>query len=199
MRLFLDTVAPEAVQVPGTALADALTLSIRTFGDSDTDDEKRGRAIVLFTDGEDHEGGLEDIVKKAKAAGVAVYAVGNGTRRGAPIPLREADGSIGYKKDREGKVVTTRLDELVLQDLALGTDGQYHRATAAGKEVTRIIQALTALDAREYGAVLRARYEERYQLPLAVALLALLAETLLGERRRNPIPDSLPEASRCSR
>lgn len=184
VRLFLETVEIETMQVPGTAMADALRLAVRAFGDDERPGEERGRAVILFSDGEDHEGGTEDVLDEVEQGGIVVHAVGCGSTRGGPIPLRDESGVVvGYKKDREGKVVTTRLDEGVLEQLALGSGGRYHRATSAGAEVEEIVQALTSLDAREYGAVLRTRYEERFQVPLGIAVILLLAETVLGDRR----------------
>lgn len=183
LRLFLETLEPESVQIPGTALAEALRLAIRAFGSEAATD--RSRALVLFSDGEDHEGGLEDVIPELTSAGITVYAVGCGTARGAPIPLEGPGGMrAGYKKDRDSKVVTTRLDETVLEQLALESGGRYYRATPAETEVQDIVGSLTAMDAKEFGAVLRTRYEERYQIPLSIALIALLAESLLGDRRK---------------
>jgi Ca-activated chloride channel family protein len=173
VRLFLDSVEVETVQVPGTALAGALTLALRAFGSDESGAGERSRAVVLFSDGEDHEGGLEEASQELERAGVALYAVGVGTARGAPIPLRDEVGALkGYKKDREGKVVTTRLEENIMETLALESGGRYYRATATEGEMDEIARGL------------RVRYEDRYQLPLALALAALLAETLLGDRRR---------------
>jgi Ca-activated chloride channel family protein len=185
VRLFLDTIEGEAGQVAGTALADALRLAVTAFSDPDAGDEERTRAIVLFTDGEDHEGELDVLPGELKQAGVGLFAVGCGSTRGAPIPLHdEAGNPSGYKKDGEGKVVTTRLEEGVLESLALEVGGRYYRSSPGGDEIDEIAKAVTSLDSREYGAVLRARYEDRYQIPLLVALLALCAETVLGDGRR---------------
>jgi Ca-activated chloride channel family protein len=89
----------------------------------------------------------------------------------------------GYKKDREDKVVTTRLDESIMELLALDTGGRYYRATATEMEVDEIAQSLAGMDAHEYGSVLRARYEDRFQIPLLLGLLLLAAEMLMGDRR----------------
>lgn len=190
VRLFLDTVDVESVQVPGTALAEALKLAVDTFGADRPDGGERSRALVVFTDGEDHEGGVDEVVRDLEEAGVSVYAVGCGTTRGAPIPMvNDAGMQIGYKKDGEDRVVTTRLDEGILELLALDSGGRYYRATASEAELEEIARGLMGMDTQELGAVLRARYEERFQVPLILAILALLAETLIGDsKRRRPLP-----------
>jgi Ca-activated chloride channel family protein len=185
MRLFLDTVTAESMQVPGTALADALRLAAGVAAPQEQLVEDRSRVLVLFSDGEDHEGGIEDVAKELEKQGISLFAVGVGSTRGSTIPMRDSIGMLqGHKKDRQGKVITTRLDENLLEDMALSVGGRYYRATATEIEVEEIAQAITGMDAREYGAVLRARYEERFQIPLLLALAALAAEALLGDRRR---------------
>jgi len=181
VRLFLDAAEPQVAAVPGTALGDALRLGRTAFGAGETSGG-RDRAIVLFTDGEDHEGGVDEAIAELGRSGVPVHVVGCGTTRGAPIPL--AAPETGYKKDRDGNVVTTRLDEALLESLALATGGQYHRATPTETEIDAIARALRGLDERELGQVLRARYEDRFQIPLGLALALLLAESLLGDRLR---------------
>jgi Ca-activated chloride channel family protein len=90
----------------------------------------------------------------------------------------------GYKKDREGKVVTTQVNEDVLENIALETGGRYYRSSSGEVELEAIAQALNALSHGEIGSELRTRYEERFQIPLFLAWLALVAETVLGDRRR---------------
>jgi Ca-activated chloride channel family protein len=159
-------------------------VALTAFGEPETG-TGRTRAIVLFSDGEDHEGEIDEALAALKRADVAVYSVGTGTVSGGPIPVKDGHGKGGgYKKDREGRVVTTRLDEEALGKVALGTDGRYYRATPAEIEVEEIARALAGMDAREFGTVLRVRYEERFQIPLALALAALLAEACLSDRRR---------------
>ncbi len=181
--LLLEAVDAEAVPVPGSAIADALRTAVRAFGGAAS--EGRQRAIVVFSDGEDHEGGIDEAIRATREGGATVHAIGCGTARGSPIPLGDSSGaSRGFKKDSEGRVVTTRLDESVLEKLALGTDGHYYRATPAEEEINEIVRAIAGMDARELGTVLRTKYEERFQIPLALALAALLAETVLSDRRR---------------
>jgi Ca-activated chloride channel family protein len=184
-RLFLDTVDVETVPAQGTSLAEALSVALRALIADDGAEKQRGKAIVIFSDGEDHEGEIEEALREVKRAGVTVHAVGCGSPRGAPIPLKDDRGGLtGYKKDRENRVVTTRLDESFLEKLALETGGRYYRATVSEVEVDEIARALAGIDLQEFGTVLRVRYEERFQVPLALAVIAFLAETLLSDRRR---------------
>lgn len=185
IRLFLESIDIDSVPVPGTALAEALQAGADALRIQGNAIEERGRAIVLFSDGEDHAGETEPVLERLAGLGVAVYTVGCGTARGAPIPLRDPAGMLtGYKKDREGKVVTTRLIATELERIALETGGRYYRATTSEVEVDEIGQALAALSQGELGSELRTRYEERFQIPLLLGWLALVAEALLGDRRR---------------
>ncbi|MBZ5640733.1 MAG: VWA domain-containing protein [Acidobacteriia bacterium] len=186
VRLFLDAVDVNSVSFRGTGIAKAAEVAVRAFGAGPpSSKEVRGRALVLFSDGEDHEGGIEDAAKALERSGVRVFAVGCGTRRGAPVPEGgEGGGSSSYKKDREGKLVTSRLSDETLGKLTLATGGRYFDATPSEAEVEEIAKAISAMDAREFGTLMRARYEERFQIPLALAFAALLAGTLLPDRRR---------------
>ena len=182
VKLFLDEVDTEAVSVPGTALAQALAEAERALGPGPSPGtEAKARAIVLISDGEDHEGGVEPAIRRLRQAGIVVYAIGCGTESGAPIP--EADGA--YKRDDDGKPVTTRLDEGPLRQLALETEGRYFRASASEGEVEEIASALSSLDAAGSTTVVKTRWVERYQIPLALALVALLVDTALSDRRRS--------------
>jgi Ca-activated chloride channel family protein len=183
--LFLESIDVEAVPVPGTALADALKAGFEALRIDGQPVQERGRAVVVLSDGEDHAGEIDPVLGQYSDNGVAIYSIGCGTVRGAPIPLRDPAGLLtGYKKDREGKVVTTRLSEDVLERIALETGGRYYRATTSEFEVDEIAQSLASLSQGELGSELRTRYEERFQLPLLAGWVVLLAETLLGDRRR---------------
>ncbi len=184
VRLFLEATTIDAAPVPGTALADALTVAMSALRNDDPEAAKAGRAIVVFTDGEDHEGKLDEVLTEIEKEGVSVFAVGSGTVRGGPIPLRDRNGNLkGYKKDRGGKVVTTRLEEALLERIARETDGRYYRATAGEIEIDEIDTVLGELAGGEFGAQVRTRYQERFQFPLLFCWVALFAESLVGDRR----------------
>ena len=182
VRLFLDAVDVESVSVPGTALAEALAEGLRALGPPvAAGTEAKGRALIVISDGEDHEGGLEEAIQAVKRAGVVVFAIGCGTEQGAPIPEGEAGA---YKKDAEGRLVTTKLDERPLRTLAIDTGGKYYRATPAEGEVEEIAAAIAQMGTSGSSTVLRTRWVERFQVPLAIALAALLIETLIPDGRR---------------
>lgn len=182
VTLFLDAVDVEDVSVPGTALAEAIGEGIRALGPPAMEGtEAKGRALLVLSDGEDHEGGLEQAIAAAKRAGVTVYGIGCGTDQGAPIP----EGAGAYKKDKQGKLVTTRLDERALRNLAVETGGKYYRASAAEGELDEIAAALAAMDASGSGTVLKTRWAERFQIPLALALVALIFEAVLSDRKES--------------
>jgi len=182
--LFLEAADVDAVPAKGTSLREAARIAVLALGPSAGEGTERSRALVVLSDGEDHEGGLDDAIRVLKEARVSAYAIGYGTRGGAPIPSTADDRSpSGYKKDREGRLVTTRLEDGPLGQLTLATGGRYFDATAVETEVDEVAKAIAGMDAREYGTVLRARYEERFQLPLALAVAATLALTALPDRR----------------
>jgi Ca-activated chloride channel family protein len=181
VKLFLDDLDTEAVSVPGTALADALVEAAKALGPGPAPGtEAKARAIVLLSDGEDHEGGLDQATRALRQSGIVLYGIGLGTDAGAPIP--EADGA--YKRDDAGKPVTTKLEEGPLRHLALETEGRYFRASTSEAEVEEIAQSLASLDAAGSTTVMKTRWVERYQIPLSIALAALLLDVALADRRR---------------
>jgi Ca-activated chloride channel family protein len=181
--IFLDVLDTDLIPIQGTAIAEAIRTATRAFQGG----ERRHRVLVLITDGEDHEGDVEDAAREAAGEGVTIYAVGIGSPGGEPIPLRNARGEVvGYKEDDEGRKVTSRLDDGALEAIAVATGGKYFRSSAEGIELRRIGEELGGMDSTAMSARLHTLYEERYQWPLAAALLLLSLEALLSGRRREP-------------
>ncbi len=191
-QLFIDALSPEILSDQGTHLPTALSEIFSVFDEK----ERRFRAAVIFSDGEDHEGGIEEAAREAAEAGVIIHTVGVGTAAGGPIPIRRPDGSVaGYKEDGEGRVVTTRLVEGSLSQIAAATGGVYVAATPGGGEIERVAEAVGAMEEREMQQKILARYEERFQIPLALGLLCLVADSLIPERRRPRRPAGLARAA----
>jgi Ca-activated chloride channel family protein len=179
VEMLLDGVAAGAIPVQGTAVADAVRVAARCFDQ----DDRHHKVIVLFTDGEDHEG---DPVKAARAAaeeGVRLFAIGLGTQTGELIPEQSGEGRGGFHKDREGKPVVTRLNESVLKQMALVTEGDYYRSSLGEGELDAIGEQVAQMDQKEFGSTRFTQYEERFQVPLLLALICFFAEALLGDGR----------------
>lgn len=180
--LFLNAMEPDLVPVPGTDLGRAIEVALDGFGDPG----ERSRQIVVITDGEDHEGTLDAAVERAVDEGVRIHTVGMGSTAGVPIPGFDENGAAnGFLRDAEGSVVTTRLDDVALQRVADRTGGAYyHAAAGSGAAFDRLVEELTGGEGEEIESREVTRYEEQYQIFLGLALVLLVAEALLPERRR---------------
>ena len=122
------------------------------------------------------------MVRRIKKMGIHVYALGVGTAQGGPIPLRSREGE-GYKKDKEGNTVITRLDQKTLRTFAQATGGLYYTMTESDKDIEVIYDHIRKLKQREFKNIELTRKEEQYQIFLLVALAALCSACLMGERR----------------
>ncbi len=179
-KLFLDAVSTESVPVPGTAIADAIELSIKSF----KKDANTQKAIVLITDGEDFQGDLKTAIDDAKKKGILIYAIGLGSPEGAPIPIyNKAGEQIGYKKDLNGNVVLTKLDEATLKEITEATGGKYYRGSNTEDELAKIYNDLAHLKKTEFGAKKITDYEDRFYYLLIPAILILLIESFIPESK----------------
>lgn len=180
--LFLDSLKVGYIPNPGTSLARALELLPRAF----PEEGRKHRSVVLFSDGEDHEGRVKEALAEVKKAGIRVYTIGVGTPEGEPIPLRSVttEKVTAYKKDRQGQVVITRLNSELLGEIARETGGLYLPATPAEKEVEIILKHLETLGERQLKEKIVSEREEHFQLFLLLAFLLLVGETVLGNRKQ---------------
>jgi Ca-activated chloride channel family protein len=178
-RLFLDAAAPDLVPTPGSDFAGALFAAGQAFlGEASEAGPSRTRVVVVVSDGEDHEGGLEDAAAALRDDGVVLMAVGVGTERGGPIPIWSGGRRAGYKTDEDGARVITRREEGVLRQLA--GDDALVRLPEEG--VSALTARLGRLDRTVGRTEAYEAYAERYQWPLALAVLLLLAERVLALR-----------------
>jgi Ca-activated chloride channel homolog len=179
--LFVDVLDTDLIPIQGTAIADAINISVRAFKSN----ERRYKVLILITDGEDHEGDVQAAARNAADQGVTIYTVGVGSLHGEPIPLRNDRGEIvGYKEDGQHRKVTSRLGESALEAIAVATGGKYYRASPEGIELKRIYDDIGDMDQATLSARLHTAFEDRYQLPLALAILLLLLEAAIGDRQR---------------
>jgi len=165
----------------GTSISSAIGTAITAFEGK----AKKYKALILITDGEDHEGDPVKATEEAAEQGIKIFCVGVGTREGELIPVVDEDGNMSFLKDGGGQVVKSRLDETILQKIALTTGGGYVRASGAEYSLDIIYnEKIATMEKKEFESKLQKRYEERYQIPAAIVLVLLCLEALLGERRR---------------
>jgi Ca-activated chloride channel homolog len=180
IHLFLDAAVTGMIPDPGTSLSSAIDTATSAF----IEKERKYKVLVLFTDGEDLEGQADKAVSKAKEAGVVIYAVGIGTSKGAPLPIRGAKGDVEYRKDPDNNVVVSRLDEISLAEIAERTGGKYFRATNSENEIQELYNDISGLEKKELESKIMQSYEDRFQYPLALAVFFLIAESCIGEKRK---------------
>jgi Ca-activated chloride channel homolog len=180
-KLFLDILDPGLIPTPGTNIGQAITKALESF----VQQERKHKVLVIITDGEDHEGDVMKMAEEAERQGVIIYTVGIGSPKGDPIPVMTGYGvSAGFKKDRDGQVVITKLDEVTLEKIALQTNGKYYRASSGEDELRKIYDDINKLEKKELGSMRFSQFEDRFQYVLIVAILLLTAELFIPERRQ---------------
>jgi len=179
--LALDDVDVLSIPVGGTSVSNAIRKAIETFENTSGDE----KILILVSDGEDHEGGIDSVIAQARSKGIKIFTLGIGSSEGELIPISGERGKLGFQKDREGNVVRTRLNESMLQKIALETGGMYVRATGAQFGLDLMYQEeLSKLQKQEFKAELEKRYTERFQIPLEFALLLLFLEPFISDKKK---------------
>ena len=173
-KMFLNTISTESVPVQGTAIGEAINTAIRSFS-SQSD---KSRAIIVITDGENHEDDPVAAARQAAEMGIRVFVIGVGSPEGKMIPVGG-----DYLRDKNGEIVVTRLDETVLNDVASAGKGLYVRAGNSEFGLNPIIQEIRKMDDEQYNSVVFEEYDQVYMYFLSVALFFLLLEMLVGDRK----------------
>ncbi len=179
-NLFLNAVDVNSVPQQGTAIASAINLAVKSF-DYKTSTQK---AIVVITDGEDHEGDVMQAVKDAVAKDIKIYTIGLGSPDGVPIPIYNKNGQqTGFKKDENGNVVLTKLDASILQEIASAGNGQYFHGSNYEDQLNDIYNDLSKLEKTEFGVKKVTDYEDRFYYFLIPALFLLVLEFFINETK----------------
>jgi len=180
-KLFLSDIDTDIIPQPGTAIESAIELAQQSF----VHRELKHKVLILITDGEDHEGDPVEIAKEARKEGIVVYTIGIGSQQGAPIPEFDRYGNrVGYKKDRDGQVVTSRLDVITLEKIAFETGGKYYISSTGESELNKIYQEISEMEEKELSSRQFTQFEDRFQIFLFITFILLIIETLLSERRK---------------
>ena len=174
------------IPTPGTDFSAAITFAQKAFkGSSENEastDEERTRALLIVSDGENHVANVDQLIQEARDEGIVIFTAGVGETEGVPIPVYRNGRRIDYKKDGNGRVVSTRLEEASLQHLA--SEGGYYRIARTSSALPKILDALDRLEKTEFGADEFEEYEEQYQWPLVLGLLLLFGERMVSDRRK---------------
>ena len=176
-KIFLNSITTESVPVQGTALGEAIQTAMRSFSVQGQMGENN-KAIILITDGENHEDDPVAAAKSAADEGIRVFCIGVGSPEGKPIPM---DGDL--LKDKDGNIVVTRLDEKVLEEVAAAGNGAYVKAGSAEFGLNPIIDQLRELQEQQFKSQVFEDFDEQYMYFFAIALIFLLLEFLVGNRR----------------
>ena len=174
-KMFLSSISTESVPIQGTAMGEAISTALRSFSAQ----SDKSRAIIVITDGENHEDDPVAAARQAAELGVRVFTIGVGSPQGTMIPM--GDGQ--YLEDREGNPVVTRLDEKVLQEVAEAGKGLYVHAGNREFGLDPVIEEISRMDDEEYNSIVFEEYDELYMYFLAVAFFFLVLEMLIGDRR----------------
>ncbi len=180
-KMFLNTISPDLIRVQGTAIGDAIMTSIRSFGSEESD---ASRAIILITDGENHE---DDAIAAAKAAnekGIKIFVVGIGKPDGSPIPI---PGTNNFRKDRAGNVVVSKLNEDMCREIAQAGQGMYVRCDNTNTATRALQKELDTLATSEFETKVYADYNEQYQGFVLLAFLILVIDFFIFNRKNKTL------------
>jgi Ca-activated chloride channel family protein len=177
-KMFLQNIDPTLIATQGTNIAEAINLAMHSF----TQQDKVGRAIIVITDGEDHEGGAIEAAKAAHDKGINVFILGIGSSKGSPIP----DGQGGYMKDASGETVMSALNEQMCQDIAKAGSGTYIHVDNTSDAQEKLNDSLIKLQKGETSSVIYSEYDEQFQAFGIIALVLLIVEILILESK-NPL------------
>ena len=173
-KIFLSSITTESVPVQGTAMGEAIRTAIKSF----TSESENSRAIILITDGENHEDDPVAAAKDAVDMGARVFCIGVGSPEGKPIPV---DGEL--LKDKDGNIVVTRLDEATLKEVASAGKGLYVRAGNTEFGLNPVIDEIRSLDEKDFQSVVFEEYDEQYMYFFAIALIFMLIEFMISDTR----------------
>jgi Ca-activated chloride channel family protein len=179
-NLFLSAVDFKSVPQPGTAIAAAINLTIKSF-DYNTGTQK---VIIVITDGEDHEGDITEAVADAVEKNLKIYSIGLGSPDGVPIPVYNSQGqTVGFKKDQEGNTVLTKLNDEILKEIALKGKGKFYRGNNYEDYLNQIFNELSSIEKTEFGTKKVTDYEDRFYYFLVPAIFLLILELFISESK----------------
>lgn len=177
-KLFLESIGPGIVPVQGTNIADAIEKASESF----SNDEGKNRAIILITDGENHDSEAIQAAEDAGKKGIMISTIGIGSQNGVPIPIVENGVMKGYRKDKEGQTVITKLNANLLKTIASKGNGVFVQASQADIGLGAVLDKIGELDKAQIENKMYTDYEDQFQWFLGLALILFFIEFLISER-----------------
>ncbi|MBK8661973.1 MAG: VWA domain-containing protein [Ignavibacteriales bacterium] len=188
-KLILSTIDIGSIPQQGTDIAGAMELAIKSFSASNN----KGKAVIIFSDGENHEKGAEEAIKEAVGEGIRVYTVALGSPDGAKIPIYSGDIITGYKVDGMGEEVVTKVDETMLKKLASSGGGQFFRSDDNSEYLVKLYDEISSIEKSEFGTFKVVEYEEVFHWFLFPAIVLLFAEFFIRDRRKQKVKNDVKQ------
>jgi len=178
-KMFLQNMNTDMLSSQGTAINEAINLA-KTYYD---DDQQTNRVLMIISDGEDHSEDAITVAEEASKEGIKIFTIGVGNAKGGPIPLRRKGTLLGYKKDKQGETVITKLNEQTLKDIASQANGTYINGAITDKVVKQVKDLLNKMDKKEFEAQQIADFKDQFQWFLGLAILLFFIDIFLLERK----------------
>lgn len=181
-KLFLSTVNTSIIPTQGTKIGNAIDLCSKSFDKENA----QSKAIIIITDGETHDEEAIESAKKAKEEGIYIHTLGMGLTKGGPIPIYNKYGSTSeFRKDREGNVIITKLNESMLEEIALAGEGTYIRANNSKSGLSSLFEEINKMEKKEIGTMIFTNYKDRFQIFIGISLVLLILNLFFLERKNN--------------
>ena len=181
-KMFLSTISPDMVPKQGTAIGAAISLGIRSFSPG----EGKSKAMIIITDGENHEDNPVTSAEEASKAGIIIHTIGIGSTEGVPVPVIK-NSKKEYLKDVDGNTVISRLDEDILKKIAVSGNGSYVRASNSNIGLDEIFSDIKKMKKQELESTMYTEYNDQFQIFAAITILLLLAEFVIMDRKNRKL------------
>jgi Ca-activated chloride channel family protein len=178
-KLFLSSIDTDIIPTQGTAIGSAIDLASESFVGQDN----QHKALIIITDGENHEDDALEAAKKANGEGIIIHTIGMGSPEGSPIPVYKNGMQVDFLRDHDGHIVVTRLDQLTLEQIAAEGKGQFVRASNNDDGLSTILNEIMKMNKKTFGTKIFTEYEDRFQYFIGAGLLILLLEFLISNRK----------------
>ncbi|MEE2954268.1 MAG: VWA domain-containing protein [Bacteroidota bacterium] len=178
-KLFLSTINTNIIPTQGTNIGNAIDLCMRSFDSKN----QQNKAIIIITDGEDHDENVINSAKKAFEANIFIHTLGMGLTKGGPIPIYKYGRQVGFRKDNNGDIVVSKLNEKMLQEIAKIGHGSYVRANNTQAGLSILFSEINKLEKKEIGTMIFTEYKDRFQLFIGLTLLFLILNITIGNKK----------------